>query len=149
MGDVMKYIQKVELLQFITWGDERGKLIALEGVSKEVPFDIKRMYYIFDTTPGTVRGHHAHKTLKQVLVCVSGSCTIVCDDGNRKTEYHLDWPDKGLLIEGMVWHNMKDFSKGAVLLVLASDHYDESDYVRDYHGFLKILRTKKDEPLQR
>ena len=76
----MTHIQKVELLQFSTKGDDRGKLIALEGLSKDVPFDIKRMYYIFDTTLGAVRGHHAHKELKQVLICVSGSCTIVCDD---------------------------------------------------------------------
>jgi len=135
-------MQKIEVLLFNAKGDERGKLIALEGLSKDVPFDIKRMYYIFDTTPGTVRGHHAHKTLKQVLVCVSGSCTIVCDDGNSKTEYHLDWPDRGLLIEGMVWHDMKDFSKGSVLLVLASGHYDETDYVRDYDNFRDMLTVR-------
>jgi len=135
----MKYVQKVALLNFITKGDERGKLIALEGLSTDIPFDIKRMYYIFDTTPGTVRGHHAHKALKQVLICVSGSCTIVCDDGQTRQEYHLDWPDKGLLIDGLVWRDMVNFSKGAVLLVLASEHYDEADYVRDYNVFRKML----------
>ena len=96
------------------------------------------MYYIFDTTPGTVRGNHAHKNLKQVLICVSGACTIVCEmpDGT-KMEYRLDWPNRGLLIEGLVWRQMKDFSKDAVLIVLASEHYDEADYIRDYNQFRK------------
>ena len=126
----------VRELSFLFHGDERGKLIALEAMSEQVPFEVKRMYFIYDTTPGTVRGRHAHKTLRQVLICVSGACTIECEmpDGT-KTEHRLDWPDKGLLIEGMVWRNMKDFSKDAVLLVLASEHYDESDYIRDYDEF--------------
>ena len=108
-------------------------------MSEDVPFEVKRMYYIFDTTPGTVRGNHAHKALKQMLICVSGACTIVCEmpDGT-KSEHRLDWPDKGLLIEGLVWRQMKDFSKDAVLIVLASEHYDESDYIRNYTVFKKL-----------
>ncbi len=130
-------IANVQELLFDFHGDERGKLIALEALSEKIPFDIKRMYYIYDTTPGTVRGKHAHKELRQVLICVAGACTIECEmlDGTR-SEYRLDWPNKGLLVEGLVWRNMKDFSKGAVLLVLASEHYDESDYIRDYDTFL-------------
>ena len=129
----------VRQLSFSFHGDERGKLIALETLSDQLPFEVKRMYFIYDTTPGTVRGRHAHRQLKQVLVCVSGACTIECEmpDG-AKAEYRLDWPDKGLLIEGLVWRNMRDFSKDAVLLVLASEHYDESDYIRDYGEFRKI-----------
>ena len=129
----------VRQLSFSFHGDERGKLIALETLSAQLPFEVKRMYFIYDTTPGTVRGRHAHRQLKQVLVCVSGACTIECEmpDG-AKAEYRLDWPDKGLLIEGLVWRNMRDFSKDAVLLVLASEHYDESDYIRDYGEFRKI-----------
>ena len=117
-------------------GDERGKLIPLEASGVEVPFEVKRVYYIFDTTPGTVRGRHAHRRLKQVLVCVSGACTIVCElpDGTR-SEHRLDWPTKGLVIEGVVWREMKDFSKDAVLMVLASEHYDPADYIRDYAEF--------------
>lgn len=126
----------VEMLQFRPRGDERGELIALEELSEQVPFEIKRVYYIYDTTPGTVRGRHAHKQLKQVMICVGGACTIVCDDGKSKMEYHLDWPSKGLLVDGLIWREMKDFSKGAVLLVLASEHYDEMDYIRDYQTFL-------------
>ena len=127
---------QVKEIQFQQHGDERGKLIALESLSEAVPFDVKRVYYIFDTTPGTVRGKHAHRHLKQVLICVSGACTIECEmpDGS-KSEHRLDWPNRGLLIEGFVWRNMKDFSKDAVLLVLASEHYDEGDYVRDYDTF--------------
>ena len=128
----------VREIQFPQHGDERGKLIALEALSDLVPFEVKRVYYIFDTTPGTVRGKHAHKVLKQVLICVSGACTIECEmpDGT-KSEHRLDWPDRGLLIEGLVWRNMKEFSKDAVLLVLASEHYDEVDYVRDHTQFVK------------
>ncbi len=129
---------KAQELTFSQHGDERGQLIALEALSDLVPFEVKRVYYIFDTTPGTVRGNHAHRELKQVLICLSGACTIVCEmpDG-VKSEYRLDWPNKALLIEGMVWRQMKDFSKDAVLLVLASEHYDESDYLRKYDDFLK------------
>ena len=124
---------KVIEIQFSPKGDDRGQLIALEALSEQVPFEVKRVYYIFDTTPGTVRGNHAHKNLKQVLICVSGACTIVCElpDG-LKTEFRLDWPNRGLLIEGLVWRSMKEFSKDAVLIVLASEHYDEGDYIRDY-----------------
>jgi len=134
---VFKGISRV--VMFEPKGDNRGKLIALEQLSEHVPFEVKRFYYIFDTIPETVRGRHAHKKLKQMLICVSGACTIVCDNGNKKSEYHLDWPDKGLLVEGLVWREMKDFSKGAVLVVLASEHYDESDYIRDYQEFLSEI----------
>ena len=121
-------------------GDDRGNLIALEGLSEIVPFDIKRIYYSFDTQPGSVRGNHAHKELRQFVVCVSGACTFVCEmpDGKRK-EYLLNWPNKGLLIEGMVWREIKDFSKDSVMLVLASEHYNEADYIRNYQDFLKVV----------
>lgn len=136
-------IQKIERVKLTSLGDVRGQLIAIEGLSLQLPFEVKRVYYIFDTTPGTVRGMHAHKKLKQLLVCVSGSCVIKCDRGNGSNplEYVLDWPDQGLLIEGMVWREMYNFSKGAVLLVLASEHYDTQDYIRDYDQFLKEVQT--------
>lgn len=135
---------KVTEIQFEPKGDARGQLIAVEAFSDQMPFEIKRVYYIFDTTPGTVRGNHAHKNLKQVLICVSGACTIVCEmpDG-IKVEHRLDWPNRGLLIEGLVWRQMKDFSKDAVLIVLASEHYDEADYIRDYREFKRICKDAK------
>lgn len=136
----MKYSQKIREAKLSLMGDERGKLIALEANKSDVPFDVKRVYYIFDTTPGTIRGHHAHKNLKQLLVATSGSCTIVCDDGKERKEFVLDWPDKALYIEGMIWREMKNFSKGAVLMVLASEYYDEGDYIRDYEVFLNELK---------
>lgn len=137
-------LQAVKKIQFKTLGDDRGKLIALEALSEQVPFGIKRVYYIFDTTPGTVRGQHAHKNLRQVLVCVSGACVIRCDLGDgKKVDHLLNWPDQGLVLEGLVWREMLNFSKDAILLVLASDHYDESDYIRDYDAFLKeVIRGK-------
>lgn len=139
----------VKELQLPWHGDERGKLIALEALTDLVPFEVRRVYYIFDTTPGTVRGKHAHKVLKQLLICVSGACTIECEmpDGT-KTEHRLDWPDRGLLIEGLVWHNMKEFSKDAVLLVLASERYDEADYIRNHDEFKKMCAVQATEDMK-
>lgn len=93
-------------------GDARGQLIALEGLSDQGSFEIKRVYYIFDTPPRTVQGKHAHRNLRQVLICVSGACTIVCETPDGvKSEYHLNCPNKGILVEGFVWREMKEFSK--------------------------------------
>lgn len=128
----------VTLLDFETNGDERGSLIALES-HKNIPFDIKRVYYIFDTKLGVIRGLHAHKNLSQVMVCLNGSCCVVLDNGATKEQMVLNNPNQGLLIKSMLWHEMRDFSKDCVLLVLASEHYDESDYIRDYDDFLKEL----------
>ncbi len=129
---------RVKIINFDTKGDERGSLISLEE-NKNVPFDIKRVYYIFNTVEGIRRGFHAHKKLKQVLVCVAGSCKILLDDGKSKEEVSLDNPNKGLLIESMIWREMFDFSPGCVLMVLANEVYDESDYFRDYQQFLSYL----------
>ena len=130
-------LANVQEVKFPTLGDERGRLVVQESMSERVPFEIKRSFFIFDTTPGTVRGNHAHHKNRQMLICVSGACTIKCEMPNgAKNEYRLDWPDKGRLIEGMVWHTMEEFSKDAVLLVLASEHYDETDYIRRYDDFL-------------
>lgn len=125
-------------------GDDRGNLIALEGMSEIVPFEIKRVYYSFDTQPGSIRGNHAHRELKQLIVCMSGACTFVCEmpDGTR-TEHLLNWPNKGLLVEGMVWREIKDFSKDSVMMVLASEHYNEADYIRDYNQFLRTVGRAK------
>ena len=128
------------LLDFSVRGDERGSLVALEGLSAQIPFDIKRVYYIFGTTAGMVRGKHAHYCLKQVLVCVSGQCDIEVFDGQTKNTIHMDSPRRGLLLDGFIWREMKNFSQGCVLIVLASEHYDEKDYVRSYEQFLKEVK---------
>jgi dTDP-4-dehydrorhamnose 3,5-epimerase-like enzyme len=122
-------------------GDERGSLVAIEGGST-IPFAIQRVYYVYGTQPGIVRGHHAHLSLEQVLICISGSCTIVLDDGIDRSEVTLSSPAAGLYIGAFMWHEMKDFSEGAVLLVLASDHYLEADYIRDYSTFLRQVKSR-------
>jgi len=130
----MKFPAELRMLSFTKRGDERGALVALEG-GRSVPFDIQRVYYIYATQPDVARGFHAHKRLKQVLIAVSGSVSIRCEYGLKKETILLDSPEKGLYIEGMVWHEMHDFSPDCVLMVLASDYYDEADYVRDYEEF--------------
>ncbi len=115
-------------------GDERGSLIALEA-GKNVPFDIRRAYYIFGTREGVSRGFHAHHRLTQLLVAVSGRCSLVVDDGRERSEVTLDRPDCGLLISGLIWREMHDFSSDCVLLVMADQPYDPSDYIRSYEEF--------------
>ena len=126
-------------IDFPSLGDARGSLIALEG-NKIIPFDINRVYYIFGTESGVARGFHAHKQLQQVAVCVTGKCRMVLDNGTVREEVWLDSPTKGLLISDMIWREMHDFSDDCVLLVLASEHYDEADYIRDYQEFLKATQ---------
>ena len=124
-------------------GDSRGQLIAIEQ-HKDIPFDIKRVYYIYDTLPDVRRGFHAHKKLKQLLVCTSGECKILLDDGEKKEVVILNKPTVGLFVEGCIWREMFDFSPDAVLMVLASDYYEESDYIRDYGEFMKYVYRKRD-----
>lgn len=128
----------INLINFPPLGDSRGSLVALES-HQLIPFDIKRVYYIFGTQKGISRGFHAHKNLSQVAVCVTGQCRIVLDNGKHREEVWLDSPTKGILIEDMIWREMHDFSEDCVLLVLASEHYNELDYVRDYDCFLNYF----------
>jgi len=129
--DIIKYM-------FTPHGDERGQLVAVEG-KKTIPFEVKRVYYIYDTLPGVRRGFHAHRNLEQVLICVHGSCKILLDDGHERTEVVLNKPYEGLYIANDTWREMYDFSDGAVLLVLASEYYDEIDYIRNYDEFLEMV----------
>ena len=128
----------IKTISLKSLGDERGSLVALEG-NKSVPFDIKRVYYIFGTKEGVSRGFHAHKNLKQLAVCVTGSCRFVLDNGKSREEIILDSATTGLVIEDLTWREMHDFSPDCVLMVLASEYYDEADYIRDYNEFLKSL----------
>ena len=130
----------IEIIDFEYLGDDRGSLVALEG-NRSVPFDIKRVYYIYSTKEGVSRGFHAHRNLKQVAVCLAGSCRFVLDDGKEKEEVILDNAVKGLLVDNFIWHEMYDLSSDCVLMVLASDYYNESDYIRDYQTFLKIINN--------
>lgn len=128
---VIKYV-------FQPHGDERGMLIALEEL-KDIPFRIKRVYYMYNTIEGVVRGHHAHKSLEQILVCIHGSCKIRLDNGYEKKVIPLEKPYEGLYVGNNMWREMFDFSPDAVLMVLASELYNEEDYIRDYDEFLKFV----------
>lgn len=130
----------VQYLQLQAHGDDRGSLIALEE-GKNIPFQVKRVYYMFDTGDGVRRGYHAHKSLKQVAIAVRGSCRFMLDDGREKIDIRLDNPCQGLLIESFIWREMYDFSADCVLMVLADSLYDEADYVRDYATFQAMVTT--------
>jgi dTDP-4-dehydrorhamnose 3,5-epimerase-like enzyme len=119
-------------------GDERGSLIALDKLSG-LPFDIKRVYYVFNTKYGVARGFHAHKKLHQMAVCLTGSCCMVLDDGVSRESVIMNSGSVGIDLPPMVWHEMHDFSADCILLVVASDYYDEDDYVRDYKDFKKMV----------
>ncbi|EFS5864171.1 WxcM-like domain-containing protein [Campylobacter coli] len=118
--------------------DSRGSLIALENL-KEIPFEVKRIYYIYDTKPDFPRGAHAHKELEQVLIMMDGSCELVLNDGKDIKNIILNRPDMGIFIGKNIWREMKNFSYGAKLLVLASDFYNEKEYIRDYEEFLRNI----------
>lgn len=121
-------------------GDERGRLVAIEGMA-DVPFAVARVYYVYATSSGVTRGLHAHRALNQLAVAVAGSCTMLLDDGASRVEVRLDDPASGLTLGPMIWHEMKDFSPDCVLLVLADAAYDEGDYIREYDQFLTIARA--------
>lgn len=128
-----------EILEFKANGDERGSLTALES-GKNVPFAIQRVYYIYGTLPNVRRGAHAHRDLQQIAICVSGYCSFLLDDGKHQQEIKLDRPTKGLHINSMVWREMFDFSEDCVLMVLASRHYEDADYIRNYEDFLEMTK---------
>lgn len=123
-----------KLLDLQVRGDERGSLVALEG-GASLPFELARVYFIFGTRAGVSRGFHAHRTLRQVAIAVRGSCTMIVEDSAQREEFRLHRPDRGLLIEGLVWREMHDFSEDCILLVLADRHFDEADYIRSYADF--------------
>ena len=118
-----------------------GTLSVFEG-SHDVPFDIKRIYYIHGAPQGTQRGGHAHKACREFIVAVSGSFTVTLDDGREKQTFLLNHPYQGLLVETGVWRTLDDFSSGAVCLVMASEPFEEEDYIRDYGDYLEYLRGR-------
>ena len=122
--------------------DPRGNLTFIEG-ERHVPFDIKRVYYLYDVPGGAERGGHAHKALSQLIIAMSGSFDIVLDDGKKKKRFHLARSYYGLYVGPMIWREMDNFSSGAVALVLASNLYTEDDYYRDYQKFIKAVKGGK------
>lgn len=132
----------IKLFEFVKKGDNRGNLVAIEA-GIDVPFKIRRVYYVWGSDSSVTRGLHAHRKLEQALVCVHGAVTIILDDGVERKEVRLDDPSRGLYIGRRTWREMKDFSGDAILMVLASEHYEEEeDYIHDYKKFLEC--AKKD-----
>ena len=123
-------------------GDDRGMLVALEEY-KDIPFEIKRVYYMYDTKKDVHRGFHAHKSLEQILICIHGSCKVLLDNGTEKKIVSLEKPYEGLYIANNMWREMYDFSEDAVLMVLASEYYKDEEYIRDYNEFLRMVGVEK------
>ena len=117
--------------------DDRGGLTFVEPPL--LPFEIRRVYYLYDTPAGAMRGAHGHRNLEQLLVAVAGSLDVELDDGYRKQPFRLSRPDKGLYVSPMIWRTLSNFAAGTVCVVLASERFDESDYFRDYAGFMAAV----------
>ncbi len=135
----MKGIEEVRLLNFKEKGDERGQLVIVEGM-KDIPFEIKRVFYMYGSEKGIIRGQHANKKSKFVLINISGNSKVKVDDGIRTKVYSLDRPYMGLYLPELVWKDMYDFSENSILLVLSSEYYDSNEYIKSYDEFLKQVR---------
>jgi hypothetical protein len=135
-------LRNIRIIDFPKIIDSRGNLTALEG-GKQIPFPIKRVYYLYDIPGGAERGGHAHRDLQQVIIAISGSFDVVLDDGLEKRTVHLNRASSGLFIDRLIWRELKNFSSGSVCLVLASEVYDEADYYRDYSQFLEATRKTR------
>lgn len=128
-------IEGCRIIQLPKVPDPRGNLTFIEGAG-HIPFAIKRVFYLYDVPGGAERGAHGHRRLEQFIVAVSGSFDVVATDGVNERRFHLNRPYSGLYVCPMIWSHLENLSSGAVCLVLASDHYDESDYLRDYRQYL-------------
>lgn len=135
-------LKKCRIIKLPKIADPHGNLTFVEN-SRHIPFEIRRVYYLYDVPGGAARAGHAHKTLMQFLIAMSGSFDILLDDGYRKGKFHLNQPHYGLYLPPMVWRVIDNFSSGSVCLVLASDFFDEADYHRDYDEFLEAVRGKR------
>jgi len=136
----MALIDKCPIFQFSDMGDERGKLVVIEG-GQAIPFDIKRVFYIYESDSTVVRGQHANRESEFVLINVAGRSKVKITDGTEKIIVELDKPMMGVYIPKMIWKDMYDFSLDSVLLVLASTHYDEKEYIRDFDEYLRIMKN--------
>ncbi len=137
----MNIQDRCPIIMFNDFGDERGKLVVIEG-RKSIPFDIKRVFYIYGSDPSVVRGQHANRESEFVLINVSGTSKVRITDGTEEFTVSLDRPMMGVYIPKMVWKDMYDFSSDSVLLVLASTHYDGSEYIRDFDAYLKEMAER-------
>ena len=131
-------LKKCHMIDLPKINDPRGNLTFIEG-GRHVPFEIRRVYYLYDVPGGAERGGHAHKELHQLIVAMSGSFDVILDDGRERQRIHLNRSYNGLYVCPMIWRELDNFSSGSVCMVLASNHYDEADYYRDYQEFLKAV----------
>lgn len=128
--------EQIKILEFKDFGDERGNLVVVEG-GEDIPFELKRVFYIYGSDPQVVRGQHANRETEFVLINVGGTSKVRVDNGFESTVVELNRPRMGIYIPTMVWKDMYDFSDDSILLVLASEHYDGQEYIRDYDAFIK------------
>ena len=133
----MTTVNECKLMKLKKVSDPRGNLTFIES-EMDIDFDIKRIYYIYDVPSGEYRGAHAHRNLEQLMIALTGSFDVTIDDGKSRKVVTLNNPAIGLYVTKMIWREMNNFSAGSVCLVLASDHYNESDYIRNYDEFLKM-----------
>lgn len=140
-------IEKCKLIEFPQKGDDRGHLVIVEG-NQDIPFEIKRVFYIYGSDRDVVRGRHANYNTEFVLINVAGTSKVKVDDGTNQKIFSLDRPHTGIFLPKMVWKDMYDFSEDSVLLVLASEHYDAEEYIRDYAQYLKVVETWKEESME-
>ena len=136
----MKIEEQIKIIEFADFGDERGNLVVIEGDGMDIPFDIKRVFYIYGSDSEVVRGSHANRETEFLLVNVSGTSKVRVDNGSEEMIVELNKPRMGLYIPSMLWKDMYDFSADSVLLVLASRHYDGNEYIRDYEEYLKEIK---------
>lgn len=139
---MMNISEQIKILEFGEFGDERGNLVVAEG-NQDVPFEIKRVFYMYGSDDSVIRGQHANRITEFVLINVSGSSKVKVDNGYEEQIIELNKPRMGLYIPAMLWKDMYDFSEDSVLLVLASTHYDGTEYIRDYEEYIKEIRGKK------
>ena len=137
MGDV----SKCRLIDLPRFQDARGSVTFIEP-GRWLPFDIRRVYYLYDVPAGSVRGAHGHRQLEQMIIAVAGSMDVELDDGFRKRAFHLSRPDQGLYVSSMIWRTLGRFASGTVCVVLASQRFDESDYFRDYDEFMAAVAAR-------
>lgn len=136
----MKLEEQYRILEFDEFGDERGSLVVAEGGGQDIPFEIKRVFYMYGSDPTIVRGQHANRKTEFVLINVSGTSKVKVDNGVEQAVIELNRPRMGLYLKTMLWKDMYDFSPDSVLLVLASEHYDGGEYIRDYEEYLKEMK---------
>ena len=136
----MKLEEQYRILEFDDFGDERGSLVVAEGGGQDIPFEIKRVFYMYGSDPTIVRGQHANRKTEFVLINVSVTSKVKVDNGVEQAVIELNRPRMGLYLKTMLWKDMYDFSPDSVLLVLASEHYDGGEYIRDYEEYLKEIK---------